>query len=208
MQFDIDWAFIAEQEGVAITEGYVPADAEGRVLGRSGVTIGTGFDLGQHSEEDLTLIAPRGTPLFETLRPYLGLRRDAAQKALSASPLTISPEDAAAIDQAVKRRKAAEVADRFDTAIARMGEAGHFFHELPPQAQTVIMSVAFQYGDLATRTPTFWSNSLMQNWHAVHAELRNFRDRYPSRRRREAAYLEPLLDEDLADAAAAGEETQ
>ncbi|MFQ6551755.1 pesticin C-terminus-like muramidase [Aestuariibius insulae] len=208
MQFDIDWAFIAEQEGAAITEGYIPSDGDGRVVGRSGVTIGTGFDLGQHSEDDLNLIAPRGTPLFETLRPYLGLRRDAAQKALSASPLTISSEDADAIDQAVKREKASEVAARFDTAIARMGEAGHFFRELPPEAQTVIMSVAFQYGDLATRTPSFWSSILMQDWQAAHDELRDFGDRYPSRRRREAAYLEPLLDGDFEEAAMSGEDTQ
>lgn len=41
----VNWLFIGEQEGAGIREGYVPVAN----TSESGVTIGTGVDLGQRS---------------------------------------------------------------------------------------------------------------------------------------------------------------
>ena len=38
----INWHFIEELEGAAVTVGYVPRDGDGNVLGNSGVTIASG----------------------------------------------------------------------------------------------------------------------------------------------------------------------
>jgi hypothetical protein len=45
----IDYSFLSDLEGGRTTIGYVPAAA----VSKSGVTIATGFDLGQRSEADL-----------------------------------------------------------------------------------------------------------------------------------------------------------
>ena len=55
--------------------------------------------------------------------------------------------------------------------------------------QTVIASVAFQYGYLAKRCPNFWRYAITQNTQAMIRELVDFGDRYTTRRWREASYL-------------------
>ena len=49
MSDSIDYSFLSELEGGSQTTGYVPAAG----VSKSGVTIATGFDLGQRSEGDL-----------------------------------------------------------------------------------------------------------------------------------------------------------
>ena len=49
----IDWDFIAAREGKQISVGYVPVGKGGKRLGKSGMTIGTGFDLGQHTAAEI-----------------------------------------------------------------------------------------------------------------------------------------------------------
>ena len=67
------------------------------------------------------------------------------------------------------------------------------FDRIPDQVQTVIASVAFQYGDLSGRCPHFWSTAIRQNWSAMINELEHFGDSYGPRRLREAAYLRLVL---------------
>ena len=64
------------------------------------------------------------------------------------------------------------------------------FDDLTKEQATVVASVAFQYGNLATETPKFWAYVTSGNWVAAAKELRNFGDKYPSRRKLEANYLE------------------
>jgi GH24 family phage-related lysozyme (muramidase) len=73
------------------------------------------------------------------------------------------------------------------------------FSQLPPEAQTVIASVSFQYGDLATRTPTFWGHVTNERWQKAVDELRNFGDRYPTRRGKEADLLQGAIDRGAFD---------
>jgi len=47
-KIDVDWGFISDREGGQVLTGYVP-NASGS---QSGVTIGTGVDLGQRSDVD------------------------------------------------------------------------------------------------------------------------------------------------------------
>ena len=52
MQINFD--FIKQNEGKAITKAYIPENKDGSILGQSGVTIASGFDLGQ---QDITSIS-------------------------------------------------------------------------------------------------------------------------------------------------------
>ncbi|HEX23222.1 MAG TPA: peptidase, partial [Chromatiales bacterium] len=67
------------------------------------------------------------------------------------------------------------------------------FVDIPAQAQTVIVSVSFQYGvGLSVRAPKFWKAVTSQDWPETIKILRSFRDAYPTRRRKEAALMEKI----------------
>jgi len=181
-RYAIDFSFIARLEGGPATRGYVPDAASSR----SGVTIATGFDLGQRHLADLQALGLE-PGLVQRLTPYLGLIGQQAAARLAQLPLSVSPAEAEAIDEAYQL----PFIERLAAAFTRAG--GGDFAALPAAAQTVIASVAFQYGDLASRTPNFWKQVVARDWAAACANLRNFGDRYPTRRCQEATLLATLV---------------
>jgi len=67
------------------------------------------------------------------------------------------------------------------------------FDDLPAEAQTVIMSVSFQYGaNLSVATPKFWKAVLSQDWKEVSKLLKAFGDVYKTRRNKEAALIDKI----------------
>ena len=77
-------------EGRSSPAGYVPTDSTGKAIDNSGVTIGVGFDLGQHNEGDLRRMGFNKS-LITKLKPYLGLKGSAAQNV--AENLKVSGDD-------------------------------------------------------------------------------------------------------------------
>lgn len=197
MSNQIDFTFISKLEGGQILKGYVPNPK----FSKSGVTVATGFDLGQRSSHDLTKL---GLPqsLVTKLRPYLGLKQNDAERALKKTSLTISSVEASTIDKAVKKEHIAKLILKYNSAKstflqsinsgANLSSKGIFAH-LPPQAQTVIASVSFQYGvNLDARTPKFWDVVVKEDWIKAIKILKNFGDMYPTRRKKEAKLLESI----------------
>lgn len=176
---NVNFGFIAALEGGQVLTGYVPDAAKSN----SGVTIATGFDIGQRSDSDLVTLLPKHSDLVDKLAPYCGLKNMAAVAALTKAPLQISRAEATAIDTAVKQQMLTRLVQRFNKV------ALCSFADLSPALQTVIASVAFQYGDLASRCPRFWHAATTANSSGVVNELKNFGDRYPTRRQSEANYL-------------------
>lgn len=174
---NIDFDFIKELEGYEL-EGYVP-DPENS---QSGVTIASGFDLGhRHLSEMYDLF---NEDLAEKLFPYCGFKKQDAVALLKQKPLIITDQEALEINMVVHRRASEMLSSSYYL------ETSLYFDDLPPICQTVIASVAFQYGNLAERTPNFWSQVCSRDWDAALANLRNFGDRYPTRRNKEADLLE------------------
>jgi len=181
----VNFSFISELEGGRQTKGYVPTPD----TSKSGVTIGTGIDLGQMGSTDLKkLNLPTG--LVQKLEPYLTLRKHEAVSKLEEVPLTVTEEQAEMIDEAVKGPFVQRVAREYTNASATN------FDDLPEGVQTVIASVAFQYGDLASRTPNFWRQVTKEDWKGAYANLRNFGDKYPTRRNKEAGLLKQAVEAD------------
>lgn len=184
MPININYKFLSDLEGGCQTTGYVPAVGKSK----SGVTIATGCDLGQRNEGDLNSLK-LDEPIIAKLVPYLGTTGENAQALLNEMPLVISIDEAQAIDQAVKVAHVEKLKVIYDN------EAGNKikFIDIPPEAQTAIMSVSFQYGlGLNVRTPKFWKAVTAQNWAQAIHELNNFGDAYPTRRRKEAALMETI----------------
>lgn len=174
---NINFKFISSLEGGQVCTAYVP-DPE---HSKSGVTIATGFDLGQRSYEELTQLLPKN--IAEKLKPYCLLKSKAAEDYLKQNPLTVSETKAQIIDLCVKSQMIELLESRYNAQSTKA------FNQLPEHAQTVIASVAFQYGNLQKRCPKFWFYATNQHWKGMINELYNFGDRYKNRRFQEANYF-------------------
>jgi GH24 family phage-related lysozyme (muramidase) len=184
MPENINFKFLSNLEGGSKTTGYVPAAG----VSKSGVTIATGFDLGQRNEKDLKSLKLNAA-LITKLKPYLGSKAANAQALLKKSPLVINSIQASAIDKAVKSEHISKLKLKYNTAAGNKKK----FIDIPHQAQTVITSVSFQYGvGLNIRAPKFWKAVTSQNWSEATKLLKAFGDAYPTRRRKEAALLEKI----------------
>ena len=183
----IDWAKISQFEGNRL-DGYVPTK-NGQPFAQSGVTIASGFDLGQRNEADLVKLG-FSAALQAKLHPYLGMKGVAATNYENVHPLNVTSAEARTISQAAHATTLAAVVTKYDSAV---GVSGTFF-VLPAEAQTVIASVAFQYGNLATATPIFWAQVTTKDWTGAIANLNDFGDAFDTRRGGEAAILQSALN--------------
>lgn len=103
------------------------------------------------------------------------------------------------IDKAFKHKLVNQLAA--DYGASHLNTHRTAFFDLPAEAQTVIASVAFQYGDLSIAAPRFWRAVCKQDWHAAIAELRDFGDEYHSRRHLEADLLGAIAKSPVAELA-------
>lgn len=170
---NIDFDFILKQEGFE-TKGYVP-DAENS---KSGVTIASGFDLGARKLSDL-----KGLPqdIIDLLSPFLGFQ--GAEASEIAPNLEVTEDQAKIINEFAKSEAITRLKSKWENA------TGTSFDDLSTEQATVLASVAFQYGDLETRTPNFWKQTTSGDWVGAYKNLLKFGDRYTSRRLDEAALL-------------------
>ena len=185
---NIDFDFILKQEGFE-TEGYVP-DPENS---KSGVTIASGFDLGARVLEDL-----KGLPndIVELLTPFLSLKGANAEEV--ASNLKVSDNQAKIINEFAKNEAVKNLKTKWENS------TGTSFDGLSKEQATVLASVAFQYGDLESRTPNFWKQATSGDWVSAYKNLLNFGDRYNKRRVSEANYLFPSLKKSIEDGTSTG----
>lgn len=153
----------------------------GEVIGSSGVTVGTGLDLGQQSESDLRRM---GLPdaLLARFRPCLGKRTAEAVAALAAAPLTLSDAECDALDAAVHADYIARAAALYDA------HAQKPFADCPPEAQAVIVSLFYQLGS-PIRYPQTWRLLCAGDWSGAARELQTGFTRYANRRADEGRLL-------------------
>jgi GH24 family phage-related lysozyme (muramidase) len=175
---NINYSFLEQHEGGVLTHGYVPNS------GHSGVTIGAGVDLGQHTAAEL---ASWGVPqnVIQTLTPYLGLQGASASNYLAGHPLDLSMSDATTLSHLAENAYTATVAANYNAA------SGGNFYDLSQGAQTAVVDVAYQYGtNLAAATPNFWTQVTTGDWNGAIQNLNNFGDDYDTRRGDESALLQ------------------
>ena len=161
-------------EGPQQLRGYIPCNLVGggtanyyggpnperyEPMGISGVTVGTGVDLGQTDADTLRGMAIADGVIVR-LRPYLGLRQEAAVLALHAAPLTLAAGDADGLDAAMLRHHVHKIAGRYDRD-AGVGA----FARLPWQAQAVIVSIQYQRGvNSPSKYPNTWAALVRRDW--------------------------------------------
>lgn len=180
----IDFSFISKLEGFE-TSGYVPEPDGGEI--ESGVTVASGFDIGQRSVEEID--DNFDCELADKLAPYCGVTGHEAMVLIKHEPLELSKEECITINEYAHK----QAISRLMTEWVEHGKVA--FASLHPATQTVIASVAFQYGELSGRTPNFWRQATSQDYDGMLANLCNFGDRFKTRRRKEARYLFNALNE-------------
>lgn len=190
---DVDWSFISDREGGQVLTGYVP-DASGS---QSGVTVGTGIDLGQRAESDINALGI-SADLKTKLKPYCNKTSKDATDYLKKNPLTITAADATSLDKAIKGPLLDKLIAAYDDAVDRANTTDHcsrvHFNDLPQGIQTALASANFQYGSLPGSTPNYWKQITEQRWKDASDNLKKFGDAYPTRRKLEAGLIDTAIN--------------
>lgn len=147
--------------------------------GKSGVTIGIGVDLGNIGYKSLDI----DPILKEKIKWYDKLTGIEAAIALDETPLRLTRDEVNLLSLAAIELHEKELEEQFNA------ESSVLYKDLPLEFQIVLLSVKYQYGSLARRTPKFWGFATRGKWHYAYCELMNFGDKYPTRREKEARLL-------------------
>ncbi|AMD89465.1 pesticin C-terminus-like muramidase [Desulfovibrio fairfieldensis] len=172
----------ANYKGGPNPERYVP-------MGASGVTIGTGVDLGQTDKNTLRNMGVSNAVVYK-LMPYLEQSRAAAVDALHRLPLTLSQAAADELDEAMLNHHISKISAYYDAATDH-----GTFASLPWQAQAAIVSIQYQRGVKSPRKyPNTWKAFVTQNWTdaAYRLGTGRFWTGYQGRRRLESELLKEL----------------
>lgn len=158
-------------------------------MGASGVTIGTGVDLGQTNKDTLRGMGVSNAVVYK-LMPYLEQSRAAAVDALHRLPLTLSQAAADELDEAMLNHHISKISAYYDAAT----DPGTFA-SLPWQAQAAIVSIQYQRGVKSPRKyPNTWKAFVNQDWKdaAYRLGTGRFWTGYQGRRRLESELLKEL----------------
>lgn len=192
----VDLQFIHAQEGVR-QDIYVPKDNNKQPYPNSGPTIGAGIDLGQMNDHDLKRLG-LDSALEAKLRPYLGLKGQAADAFVQVSPLILTPAEVDTIGAAKYREIVDTLARNFNSDKQKRGYQANF-HSLPPAVKTTALSLAVNMGPNLSdkrKAPKFWEALVSGDYQGMVNELKNFGGHpdLKDRRNREADHLEAYLN--------------
>lgn len=196
----IDWVFLDDMEGMSVLKGYVPKNKKGEVIGKSGTTVATGIDIGQMGYLDLMNLftnVPREkcADLIEKLTPYLLLKGSYAVAQLKKYPLELTYEEAELLDELVKRQHRYKLVSDWES------KSFVKFDDLPDEMQTVMMSLAYNFGPKLSKALPQTFKILKQSaeskdYRSIYHWLKTFPSKNPElklRRDREASYIAALI---------------
>jgi GH24 family phage-related lysozyme (muramidase) len=198
----IDFNKLADFEGGQQVHGYVPIMKDGTVAGQSGVTIATGFDIGQRSAASLKGF---GFPpdLEKKYEPFCNkTKQDAVEALKKANGLTITKAEADETDMKIQRYHLVEAKKSWNGSIPKGGVK---FEDLTSAQQTVLLSRTYHQGPGMPKTKIaqdFYTAAQKGDWVAAEKALRNYKVTagwYITRVHQEA----DLLAKDLASQKAA-----
>lgn len=185
-QNQIDFSYLSQFEGGSKLIGYIPFIKLSDGKRKSGVTIGCGIDLGQRNLRDLTNLK-LSKSLEILLAPYLLRKGEEAFSYLKKNPLVLSVEQAKELNEAVRDHDIGLMIQIFN----RFSKVQ--FKDLPWQAQTVLASLAWNFGPSLDRSiPLTFMDAADQDWHSFGTRLRNFPSKEPAldaRRKKEAELI-------------------
>jgi len=184
---NIDKSFIIEKEGYS-KKPYIPKNKKGEYLGNSGVTVGSGIDLGQQTEDGLKELGVSDS-IIKKIKPFLGKKGYQASQSINKNKLNLNDNEIKNLQEKIYDGNFLQYIDYYEK------ETGNKFLDLDKNFQTAIGSVITQYGpELGKRTPRFNKTIIDNDIKSAISELNNFGDKYKTRRKSEAKLLEDNMD--------------
>ena len=181
----VHWGVIVKQEGIRLN-GYVPVDKSGNAIGRSGVTIGMGFDIGQRNRKEILALAVPYALKVKFL-PYAELRKEAAVAFLKTHQLTITKAENDSLTAAVRQQQVRKVTKIYN---AHSVSEKDKFESLASGPKTVVVSLYHQNGDsIYSRFQNVMKHIHAGNYSAAAKALVETDPKYLNRRKAEAAEL-------------------
>jgi hypothetical protein len=186
----VDFSKVAQFEGGQWLHGYIPKDPKtGAVLGQSGLTIATGFDVGQFSVQQIKTFH-FGPIIEQILLPYAGLKRDAAVAKLDEATKrdghgpTLTKAEADLIDKVIKGYHLRAAKGSWNSSKPATTAK---FEELTVAQQTVIFSRTFHQGPAMPKTKVahkFYEAAQNGQWEEAEKALRAYavKDHYYQQR--------------------------
>jgi hypothetical protein len=160
----IDWDHIAKEEGGHQVKAYIPW-APCMKGNHSGVSVGTGIDIGQvgknelkkrinnYKSEDIGIEMSKKEreDLYKKLDPYIGLKQQAACDYLKAHPLELTEKEADFLTMEGKSHHLDRTKDQFEN-VNKTNKKARQFADLSKEEQSTLLSLEFNRGNL-TKEP-------------------------------------------------------
>lgn len=193
----IDFDMLAVFEGGQQLHGYIPGHTLGakhdgeKVACRSGVTIATGFDIGQWDVPDLQAKLGLQVALANKYQRFCNKRKQAAVDELEKRGLLVEKFEADQTDMRVQRYHLLAAMESWNNA----PKPTKSFTDLSSAQQTVILSRTYHQGigmPHTARAKAFYSAARRDDWITAERELRNYNvveKWYKNRVRQEADFL-------------------
>lgn len=190
---NIDFSRVPEFEGTQSLNGYLPMNRDGTVIGNSGITIATGFDIGQHSAQEIkNFHFPKA--LENKLLPFVSAKIDEAKKLLPlAKQILLTKEEADLVDYKAAKSYINKTSQTWNS---RKLENTPDFNKLTQAQQTVLYIRTFHQGPGMPDTAVaynFYHAALKNNWDDAARYLKNYDvkgDWYKDRVAKEAKLLQ------------------
>ena len=178
-------------EGFNPTSNF-PSNPGDRYFNNTGVTFGSGVDLGQRSKQDLL---NDGVPqsIADKLDGYYMLRGQSAYDKVKSNPLTLSDNEAHLLSNIYIDKFSHKIEGLFNDA-----NIGLRFSDLPFRTRTALVSIGYQKGFNLSRTAsTVWNRVIAKDWNGLVNAFNNIVDGTPDRRKREGALVQQDIDSGL-----------
>ena len=105
--------------------------------------------------------------MIAKLNPLLGVSGEVAASRIENFPVRLTKDEAIGLSNLIKK----DVRDRLNEDYVTA--TGASLDDIPVQARTVLISLAYSFGDYKTKIPTIWNAATMGRWDEVSKELRN-----------------------------------
>lgn len=167
---------------------------------RGNPTIGMGVNLGAFDVKSLRDTGVSENVISKVL-PLLGTKGELAKQRIKDYPVSLDEDEALELSKAIKQASKDTLESQYKT------ETGASLEDLPVQARTVMLSLAYNFGDIKKKLPTFWDYATMGRWDEASNFLEKQTWKQPeltARRQKEAALLKEIAPDTIQLAANVG----
>ena len=151
-------SFLAQREGVKLI-GYIPLEKDGTAMDKSGVTIGTGFDIGQQKLSDLKGLDKK---IQEIIKPYLGIKGQSAidllEKNKDSKPTLTAPQELI-LNTWLENKTYKAIQKKWNSSNSKVK-----FEKLPEGKATALYSASLNFGLKGLASFNLWTQATSGKW--------------------------------------------